>query len=190
MYVCAKHLYKALFVITKDWKQSIGDGQVNCGTSIGWEYYAAIKKNSKSSNTFQDILSSERKRNCKGQKPVYFVFRGHICALTYKWADTPWKDTYSMRNSSYYGAVSVARASGWEGASLSLQTPWYSLVLCRWITDYIDYLSIKYPEREGWQTQRRPPEAHSLGEEKSQWTQTLHQLASSWWGPHPTHMPL
>lgn len=109
----------------------------------------------------------KEKKNCEGQKPVYFVFRVHICALTYEWADTPWKDTYGTRSSSYYGAVSVAGASGWEGASLSLRTPWYSVVLCGLIRDYTDYLSIKYPEREGWQTQCQTPEAHSLGEEKS-----------------------
>lgn len=90
---------------------------------------------------------------------MYFVLCVHLCALAYKWADTLWEDTHRTETSGCYRAVAAAWASGWEGASLSLQTPWYNLVLCRLITDYIYHLSVKYPQREGWQTQGCPAEA-------------------------------
>lgn len=111
----------------------------------------------------------------------------HLRALAYKRADTLWMDTHRTKTSGCYGAVAAAWASGWEGAYLSLQTPRYPLVLCRLITDYIYHVSIKYPQREGWQTQGWPTDAQSGRGEP--WTQTPHHLAGSQWGPHRAHVP-
>lgn len=147
----------------------------------------SYQKEHASSKTLSKIYSKVGGKS-KEQKHVYFVLCVHLCALVYEWADTLWEDTHRTETSGCYRAVAAAWASGWEGASLSLQTPWYNLVLGRLITDYIYHLSIKYPQREGWQTQGCPAEAQPVrGEEL--WTQTPHHRAGSQWGPYLAHMP-